>query len=312
MEKLVSACVILTAESGDDASRRQACRTIESHLAPLTNRKQRGFPSYFLSGVVSLCLCQGSAAVDLRLMAEEVLLHALHRHGRVLGEKLVTEMIRYARKVAAPPSCYGEDIATAKSSSPIQMRPHTRGAALRALHHFCHQVRPAHARQIVANQLVPLLVEACGELGPNVTTAVAEAMPRIAKTLLAPYAADEDVNLIVTTVLDALRDPEGDDSIRRQLCIILSALCIEVPFSRVGLVVGELIGKGSTPRSTPIATQGILPGLLMSLSCLYEAYETVSVSHTSYHREKEAKLLASLLPEVSLVLAQDPLPNPNP
>ena len=78
----------------------------------------------------------------------------------MLGEKLVTELIRYARTVATTPSVFGEDVVSAPQGPPTEMAPYTRAAALRALSHFCHQVRASRARHLVANAVVPLLVEA--------------------------------------------------------------------------------------------------------------------------------------------------------
>ena len=202
-----AACRSLAHADSEPATLRTACKVIESHVAPLQVRKQRGFPSQLLSGVVALVLCQGHAGVDLRLLAEEVLLLALRRHGRVLGEKLVTEMIRYARAVAAPPGAFGDEIATATPAPPVPMRPHTRAAALGVLRVFGHQLRPAHARppssppplacaphspreapfhaftvhigrHVVANTVVPLLVELSQEADRTVLHAAAQAVPR--------------------------------------------------------------------------------------------------------------------------------------
>ena len=66
------ACVVLANgnSKSDAVQQRAACRVVESHVAPLNVRKQRGFPSQLLSGVVALTLCQGEASVDLRLLAE--------------------------------------------------------------------------------------------------------------------------------------------------------------------------------------------------------------------------------------------------
>jgi len=171
---------------------------------------------------------------------------------------------------------------------------------------------PLCGRQIVANALVPLLLEACADPELPVLAAAAGAFPSLCETLLASYIAEEDAGLLATKLLDVMRSDgeEANDAAQRHRSSILSSLCLLVPVAPLRLVVCDLCGiRGESPLRGGSVDSRLFEGrscsALLALARLYEGGARQASDSANKEcpagprawREKRG-VLVGLLPEV--------------